>query len=145
MTSPRFPIDEETQRTIAWALRNAPSIAREIKGVVGRARELHESYKRLHWGDDGADTGVPFVGESTAADLGKGVVVLGELHAIEYLTFKGREQEASIYRHVFGNGGDLEPGEHLPILAVGPEGRRKGLVIVRGPSRYDVTTRGIVG
>lgn len=126
-----------------WCARNVPGVIEQGAITARQLAKLRDDYVHKHWGDAGDVD----IGASTTARTDSGLVMLGHLHKIEYLTLKGREDEPAIYSHVFGGGRDLEPGDRLPILCLGPDevGRRNALVIVRGDSLYTVTDRGIVG
>lgn len=91
-------------------------------------QRLQAQYWRDHWGLAG-DFG-PYV--SSAPDPSGGVVLLGELVAVEYATEKG-DDGPSIYRHTFERS--------LPALTY----CASGLVVVRARSRYRITSRGIEG
>lgn len=110
-----------------------PGLLDVLERTVARVRDLHKGYRAIHWGDHGRQ---PVKGGAVIPDAHKGIVVLGALLEIVYVTRKGRS--------------GLDEWEHrfsapLPILGVAPDGNRQGLVVVRGDSRYTVTDRGIVG
>lgn len=110
-------------------LEQALTTAERVHGSVTRGRDL---YRRLHWGQAGTQAPRAL----SVPDVSDGVVVLGSLAAIHYLTAKGGSR-IDQWEHEFD--------EPLPVLCVAPDGGRRGLVIARGDSRYTVTERGIVG
>jgi len=121
-------------------MREIPGFAAKVEEVASHVLEVQrygqQLYKEAHWGRPGRDrsqvTGIPTVDD--------GLVVLGRLHSIEYLTQKGRERLPAIYVHTF------EPARSpskWPLLCFAANG--SGLVIARGESRYHVTAHGIEG
>lgn len=94
---------------------------------------MQKRYKQTHWGDGGDFA----PGRGTVPDFQDECVLLGELAEIGYLTRKGKRGTVDLFFHEFR--------APLPLLCEAPDGRRRGLVIVRGESRYDVGRLGIKG
>jgi hypothetical protein len=94
----------------------------------GRAIEAARAeFKAFHWGNESTEI---IEAEAPQLRAGQVLMVLGELHAVEYDTEKGAE--VGRYCHDF---------EHeKPLLCSTADGQ---LVIVGG--QYRVTPRGIVG
>ena len=118
------------ERKIADAIARIPGAKRALAEYVDRIRAAHAGYRKLHWGDGGRDG----VKHATVPDVSGGVVVLGRLVEVAYLT---RKDEVAIYEHSFR--------APYPVLCVAPDGSREGLVVVRDRSRYTVTRHGIEG
>ena len=119
-------------------LRKAARIASRVPGgvraVAETAEELAQAvegaariYKRFHWGDQPRDLELA---SAPSLEDGDVLVVLGDLHEVEYTTTKGGED--AIWCHEFS--------EPKPQLCMTKDGQ---LVIVGG--RYRVTEKGIVG
>ncbi len=128
-------------------LAKIASVAKHVHGGLPWILELAErirggeaEYEAKHWGRPG---------QGTAEDLPlpnveKGLVQLGELVSLVYLTEKGRDRELVEYEHEFSDHRDADNRDGTrPLLCFAPDG--SGLVIVRGPSRYTVSNRGIEG
>jgi hypothetical protein len=127
------------------AVRRILKVAGHVQGGLARVLKLAEQidegqaeYKEKHWGQVGRQR----VRSMPLPDVSKGITELGELVSLVYLTAKGRGGELVEYEHEFADSlaADERDGKR-PILAFAPG----GLVIVRGPSRYTVTDRGIEG
>lgn len=114
---------------------------REVLSEVGRALITGEvDYKRLHWGRDAHGASLERL------EVGGHATELGALSHIGYVTEKGGDPAATDYLHEFGGAREVRPGlfhfrAPLPTLAV----RQGDLVILRGRSRYRVTSHGIEG
>lgn len=114
--------------------------ARHIHGGVGGLLELadklnagREQYEQKHW--KAASTRMRRAKQDALPNVTEGLVEMGGLYAITYLTRKGRDKRAEPYEHLFKR--------PLPLLCFAPDG--SGLVIVRDESEYTVTNRGIEG
>lgn len=143
------------------AFSKVPGLAARTRALVENGRGLAEDIKRIgergegsyeesHWGKRAPNGTWP----ASVPDPRGGVVELGRLVAVEYLTIKGkRARQPAVWRHVFGPD-EREPHEDgfdenaLPSLAYTSESP-SGLVIVRFGkgfrSEYDVSSRGIEG
>ena len=106
-----------------------------LTGLLRLADEInsgHEQYVAKHWGQPADKRRVR---QQPLPRVDEGLVELGELVSLVYLTRKGRDGEGVEYEHEFE--------DTLPTLTFAPDG--SGLVIVRGRSKYTVTNRGIEG
>lgn len=131
-----------------------------VRAGVSLAHGAADLYERLHWGRRGQNPTLV----SSVPDPSQGVVELGRLAEIAYLTRKGHDRQVYAYTHRFGRaakdpphlesgrcphcGHGLDVGRFgdvatLPILGVTT--RDHGLVIVRDASRYTVRGPGIIG
>lgn len=113
--------------------KQSPGALDVLYETARRIERLERSYRDKHWGDPG-DLPAEL---STVPDVDQGCEVLGELAEIGYLTRKGRRATLDLWVHEFS--------DPPPLLCVSPDGKRSGLVIVRGHSQYTVNRRGIVG
>lgn len=116
--------------SLAKVLEAHPELEPVLEQVAAHLLELRADYKETHWGNEG-DWSVQVY---DAPDLSRGVVVLGELVAVTYRVAKGDPKKED-WEHEFEGA--------LPIVAYTPDSR--DLVILRGPSSYTVTARGIEG
>jgi hypothetical protein len=122
---------QEVIDTVPGFLDQMASTAADLQRMSRRGRD---QYEQAHWGRQGRDP--EMIG--SVPDASEGVVDLGRLTEVAYVTMKGREKRASEYHHRFR--------APYPILAFATNG--SGLVIVRasnGRSRYTVTPNGIEG
>lgn len=112
----------------------------QVNRQASRFLELAERgqslYKQAHWGQSG--TRANELGEM--ANASQGVVLLGPMADVTYLTRKGSEERAALYTHTFQ---PQSSPNAWPLLCFAANG--SGLVIVRGGSRYRITPRGIEG
>lgn len=148
MTTLRDALDEISRiaRDIPGSIDQIVATAESLEGLAKRGQK---TYKRTHWGDVGKQQsswvgGIP--------DPRAGLTAMGHLFSISYVTRKGGDPKGQgqwpVYTHHFGVGGGTKRGpalDSLPILSFTTEERPSGLVVVRGKSRYSVTTRGIEG
>ena len=113
-----------------------PHLAELVVSLGEGAKRGEASYRETHWGDAGDEE--PRL--CAVPDVSGGLVVLGDLAEIGYVTLKGRGKHKDLWVHKFAG--------RLPklcyTLARGAKGRTD-LVIVRADSVYTVTDRGIVG
>ncbi len=120
---------------IVDTLAGAPDMLERVANFVQRSTaasaKLREGYRSAHWGNQGNRGPV----NSVVPDTSQGVIVLGALCQISYLTAKGRGRPVEQFEHDFS--------APYPWLCFPPGG--DGLVIVQGESRYRVTDRGIEG
>ena len=123
------------------------SVAKHVHGGLPWLLELAErirggeaQYEAKHWGQPGKGS----ARDLPLPNVEQGLVELGELVSLVYLTAKGRDRELVEYEHEFSDrrASDERDGTR-PLLCFAGDG--SGLVIVRGPSRYTVTNRGIEG
>jgi len=143
------------------AFEKVPGLLARTRGLVENGKGLADDWKRLgvkgeesyeetHWGKPAQHGTWP----AAVPDPRGGVVELGRLVAIEYLTIKGKRARApQLWRHVFGPD-EREPHEDgfdenaLPSLAYTNESP-SGLVVVRFGrgfrSDYTVEAGGIDG
>lgn len=113
-------------KALAQALAD-PALASSLASFAGRLIEARQEQNKLHWGT--ASDGAPVVEDPR----GQILPVLGALHAVAYVSEKGRDG-LSIYEHTFSR--------PTPWLCVTESGE---LTIQRGESRYTVKTAGITG
>ncbi len=125
------------------AIQNGKGLVDDWGSIAKRGEA---TYEKTHWGRKAPSGTHP----ADVPDPRGGIVEMGRLVAIEYLTLKGkRARVPAPYRHVFGPE-ELYPGDEgfdareLPILAFTEE-RPSGLVVVRDASDYTVTAHGIEG
>jgi len=118
---------------IRAAVERDPDLADVLCDTIDRIASMQKRYRATHWGD----TGYLRTGHGTVPDFQDECVPLGELAEIGYITRKGKRSTVDLFFHEFR--------APLPILCEAPDGRRRGLVIVRGSSRYDVGRLGIKG
>lgn len=108
--------------------------------VAEKSLSLRDQYVEKHWGKEPAGK----LTDEPLPNVQRGLVKLGELVSVVYVTEKGRDHELVEYEHTFSD--HLTEGARdgtRPILCFAPDG--SGLVIVRGRSKYAVKNRGIVG
>lgn len=138
---------QEVLDTVPGAIAQFARLADGIRqtGNVGR-----KAYRATHWGQDGG--GRAAVG--SIPNPAGGVIELGRLVEITYLTKKGRDRRPIAYQHRFGEGAEDptrgDPGawgdpKSCPILSFTYDETPSGLVIVRADSDYTVTDHGIEG
>lgn len=120
------------------------------EGLLRGATVGRRAYKATHWGNQGrrgAEVG-------SIPDPSGGVIELGRLAEITYLTRKGRDRQTIAYCHRFGEGavdpsgrdrGSWGAPQTMPVLSYTYDERPSGLVIVRSASEYTVTDDGIEG
>ncbi len=120
-----------TLQAVADTINGVPGALAAIGEFADGLKLGHERYKATHWNRAGVS---PAMLSSVASPF-DGVVELGQLAEIGYLTQKGRDHELVLYQHKFS--------KPFPILGEAVDG--SGLVIVRGHSAYSITSRGIEG
>jgi len=119
----------ESTRRVLERVADRCEGAEEVLLEVARQLERGESsYRATHWGDQGPRTAALV----ELPDVSRGLVELGELVAVVYRTKKGRT--SSDWMHDFD-----QPFPKLAYTRGGDD-----LVIVRGGSKYRVTSHGIV-
>lgn len=91
------------------------------------------SYRELHWGQDGSRPSV-----RVEVPHHRGLVILGTLAEIGYLTRKGGDKEPVLYEHEFSR-------RPPPLLAVNEDGELLIVTEKGAARRYTVNERGIVG
>jgi hypothetical protein len=122
-------------------------VARHVHGGLPWLLELAEKisggqseFQAKHWGKASRGRAE----DKPLPNVEQGLVELGELVSLVYLTQKGRDRELVEYEHEFSDHRDTASRDGTrPLLCFVGDG--SGLVIVRGPSRYTVTNRGIEG
>jgi hypothetical protein len=115
---------------LGYAIDEAPGAAEKLGAVAAQILNARDAYERSHWGRRGVEPTI----EADLPHAESGLVVLGELVSIVYRAEKG-DTGMRDYSHPFRAA--------LPVLCYAADG--SGLIIVRGPSRYTVGVRGIVG
>lgn len=127
--------DAAKVRKLLKAINEVPGFLDQLSASVDALERLRSHGQRLyrasHWGRGGVDRDKL----ASAPNAAGGVVELGRLYELSYLTKKGRDTHSIIYQHAFRS--------PFPILAYAIDG--SGLVIVRDGSRYTVTSHGIEG
>lgn len=136
---------------LAQVARHVPGAMAQLRGIAQgferQAASGQNAYRSTHWGEPGRQQS----SFADAPDPRAGVTALGYLYSISYVTKKRGDPNAAgqwpIYTHPFGlvGGRKLPKLEELPVLAFTQEERPSGLVVIRGRSRYTVTSRGIEG
>jgi hypothetical protein len=122
----------------------AKSVHGGLSGFLKLAEDIqngHQAYREKHWGRDAPKREIR---NQPLPNVTHGVIDLGELVSVVYLTEKGGDGELVEYEHYFSDGlPESRRDGTRPMLSFAPDG--SGLVIVRGPSEYTVTNRGIEG
>lgn len=126
-------VDRKELARLVAAVERRPELARVLLDTVARIESMEKRYRKTHWGDEGDLA----PGHCTVPDFDEECVVLGHLAEIGYLTRKGKRGDVDLFFHEF-----TAP---LPLLCEAPDGRKRGLVIVRTNSRYTVGRLGIHG
>jgi hypothetical protein len=111
-----------------WAALRSPGGKAVLLRVAQQILEGKRDYQRMHWGRQGQ--GATTIDVSAARPF----VQLGALTRVGYVTLKGVDREPTEYVHTFRVA--------LPLLYVTSDGE---LSIVRGRSKYKITSHGIVG
>ncbi len=131
MARRRNPSPADYLRALQDTMREVPGSLEALASAAVGIREAHQMYRETHWGRRGVSPAML----SSVANPHTGVVELGSLVEIAYLTEKGRDKQPTVYQHKFSR--------PFPILGYAADG--SGLVIARARSEYDITARGIEG